>query len=81
MRIRELALPLLAGILVPAGSALAAPPHNPAASAGAGGIGVRLVSAPPVPGDPLGRSYVVERLAPGTSIRRRIEIRNSTRSE
>jgi len=80
VRIRDLAVPLLAGMLVCAGTALAAEPHNPAARAGPGGIGVRLLSPPAVAGDPLGRSYVVERLAPGKSVRRRIEIRNSTLS-
>jgi hypothetical protein len=49
--------------------------------AGAGGIGIRLVDLPAGSRtDPLNRSYVVDRLAPGASIRRRVEIINSTRS-
>lgn len=78
MRVRLIALPLLVGIGVPAASALAALPHHPLAPSR--GIGVRLVDVPPNSRDPLGRSYIVNRLAPGTSIRRRVEIRNSTRS-
>lgn len=70
MRVRLLALPLLAAIFVPAAGALA----------GSGGIGVRLVDVPANSRDPLARSYIVDGLAPGTSIRRRVEIHNSTRS-
>jgi hypothetical protein len=66
-----IALSLLAGIVVPAPSALAA---------GSGGIGIRLADVPADSTDALARSYIVDRLAPGTSIRRRIEITNSTRS-
>ena len=72
MRIRLIGLSLLAGIIVPASSALAT---------GSGGIGIRLVDVPTESrGDPLARSYIVDRLAPGTSIQRRVEITNSTRS-
>jgi hypothetical protein len=75
VRLSVIALALVAGIVVPAASAVAA------ASAKAGGIGVRLVA---MPGDshvgPLARSYIVERVAPGTSLRRRIVISNTTRS-
>jgi hypothetical protein len=50
-------------------------------TARSGGIGVRLVAVPGASNrNPLARSYVVERLAPGTSIRRRIAISNTTRS-
>ena len=69
---RLIALSLLAGIIVPGSSALAA---------GSGGIGIRLVDVPADSrDDPLARSYIVDRLAPGTSIRRRVEIVNSTPS-
>jgi hypothetical protein len=72
VRGRLIALSLVAGIIVPAGSALAAGP---------GSIGIRLVDVPADSrADPLARSYIVEGLAPGTSIRRRIEIVNTTRS-
>jgi hypothetical protein len=72
------ALPLLAGALVPASGALAAArPHHPVA----GGIGVQLVAEPGAPAlNGLARSYIVERLAPGAGIRRRIEVSNTTRS-
>jgi hypothetical protein len=72
-----IAVPLLAGIVVTASSAVAA--VHPTARAG--GIGVRLLA---VPGgsnrNPLARSYIVARLVPGTSIRRRVAISNTTRS-
>lgn len=72
MRIRLIVLSLLAGSIVPASGALAA---------GSGGIGIRLVDMPADSRDkPLTRSYIVDRLAPGTSIRRRVEITNSTSS-
>jgi hypothetical protein len=72
VRGRLIALSVLAGIVVPPSSALAAPP---------GGIGIRLVDVPAGSRDgTLARSYVVDRLAPGTSIRRRVEIVNSTGS-
>ena len=71
-----IALALLAGFIVPASSALAATP-----STGSGSIGIRLVDVPADSGhDPRARSYIVDRLAPGTTIRRRVEITNSTRS-
>jgi hypothetical protein len=70
VRFRLLALPLLAAIFVPAAGA----------AASSGGIGVRLVDVPTASRDPLARSYIVGTLAPGTSVRRRVEIRNSTRA-
>jgi len=49
--------------------------------ADSGGIGIRLIGLPADShNDPLASSYVVNRVAPGSSIRRRIEISNSTRS-
>jgi hypothetical protein len=66
---RLIGVSLLAGILFPAG-----------ALAG-GSIGIRLVDPPPDSrGNPLARVYVVERVAPESSIRRRVEISNSTSS-
>jgi hypothetical protein len=67
---RLLALPLLAAFFVPAAGAQVGP----------NGIGVRLVDVPAASRDPLARSYIVDTLVPGTSIRRRVEIRNSTSS-
>ena len=79
MRGRLIALAVVAGIIVPTSTALAAQPRQPTARSGS--IGIRLV---PVAGDsrdgPLARSYIVDRLAPGTSIRRRVEIINTTRT-
>ena len=71
MGVRLLALSLLAtAIFVPAAGAAAT----------SGGIGVRLVDLPTPSRNPLARSYIVGSLAPGTSVRRRVEIRNSTRA-
>jgi hypothetical protein len=66
---RLIGMSLLAGIIFPAG-----------ALAG-GSIGIRLVDAPPdSAGNPLARLYVIDRVAPGSSISRRVEISNSTSS-
>jgi hypothetical protein len=71
-----IALALLAGIIVPASSAVAAAPAK-----SVGGIGVRLVATPGGSRvGPLARSYIVERVAPGTNLRRRVVISNTTRS-
>jgi hypothetical protein len=78
MRVRLIALWLLAGIFVPASSALAAPPFRAVSPSG---IGIRLTDVPvDSRNDPRARSYIIGRLAPGTTIRRHIEIVNSTRS-
>jgi hypothetical protein len=71
-------LVLGAGTLAPASIAFAAPP-NPASSLGS--VGIRLVALPGAsPTNPLGSSYVVDRLPPGTSLSRSVEIDNHTRS-
>jgi hypothetical protein len=68
---------LLAGIVAPASSALAASPQRPTSSSS--GIGIRLVGVAADAGNgPLANSYIVDRLAPATSNRRRIEITNNT---
>jgi hypothetical protein len=61
---------------IAASSAFAAPlPHSLRA------VGIRLVDGPsPSLDSPLARSYIVGRLAPGTTIRRQIEISNTTLS-
>lgn len=63
---------------------IAAPAHAAAAvprAAAAGGIGIRLLDAPASAGDdPRARLYIVDHLAPGTLIQRRIEISNTTAS-
>ncbi len=66
---RLIGVSLLAGIVFPAG-----------ALAG-GSIGIRLLDeTPDSGGNPLARIYVVDRVAPGSSISRRVEISNSTSS-
>jgi hypothetical protein len=66
------ALALVAGVLAPAAGAVAADP---------GGIGIRLVDVPAhVRDDPRARIYIIDRLAPGTVIQRRVEVTNTTRS-
>jgi hypothetical protein len=80
MRTRLIALLLVVGVgtLAPASIAFAAPP-SPASTAGS--IGIRLVPLPGTsPDDPLGSSYVVDRLPPAASLRRGVEIDNHTRS-
>ena len=76
---RLIVLSLLAGIMIPASGALAAPSQPTADS---GSIGIRIVDVPPDSSrnDPLALSYIVNRLAPGKTIQRRIEVSNSTRS-
>ena len=53
----------------------------PAGASTAGGIGLRLLDAPTSAGDdPRARLYIVDHLAPGTVIHRRIEVSNTTAS-
>jgi hypothetical protein len=65
--------------MIPGSGALAAPSQP---TADPGSIGIRLVDVPPDSSrnDPLALSYIVNRLAPGKTIQRRIEVSNSTRS-
>jgi hypothetical protein len=76
---RLIVLALLTGIMIPASGALAAPSQS---TADLGTIGIRIVDVPPDSSrnDPLALSYIVNRLAPGKTIQRRIEVSNSTRS-
>lgn len=61
-------------------TALAAAPSSAAASA-TGSIGLRLLEAPlEARDDPRAQLYIVDHLAPGTTIHRRIEVSNSTSS-
>ena len=73
-----LALALAAGTLVPAaGAAMAA--GVPQAASDPGSIGIRLLDAPVSAGeDPRARTYIVDHLKPGTTIKRRVEVGNST---
>src|SRR5690348_9401244 len=57
--------------------ASASPPIGPAT--GQGSIGIRLVGVPGASTeDPLASSYVVDRVAPGTTLTRQVEIDNAT---
>jgi len=73
------ALLVVAAIIVsasPAGAVLITQAKAPPV-----GIGIRLVAVPTGPSsDPLGRLYIIERLAPGTSVRRQVQVSNSTRA-
>jgi hypothetical protein len=77
---RLIALSLVAGsIFLPASSALGAPSSPPTAATGM--IGVRILDVPAsARNDPLARAYIVNRVAPGTTIRRRIQVSNNTAS-
>jgi hypothetical protein len=67
-----------AGTLVSTSIASAAPP-SPASTVGS--VGIRLVALPGTsPSDPLGSSYIVDRLPPGASLSRSVEIDNHTHS-
>jgi hypothetical protein len=67
---------LTVAVIAPAGAATATP-----RAASSGGIGLRLLDAPADAGDdPRARLYIVDHLAPGTVIHRRIELSNSTAS-
>lgn len=75
-----LALTLAAGTLVPAAGAAAAA-GVPQAASGPGSIGIRLLDAPVSAGeDPRARTYIVDHLKPGTTIKRRVEVGNTTDS-
>jgi hypothetical protein len=75
---RLIALIALAGSIIPVSGAFGATANRPAASPGT--VGIRLVSLPgTTPNDLLARSYVVDRLAPGTTLARNVEIDNNTR--
>jgi len=79
LRSRLIALLLLAAAVtvLPRSIALASPSDATAVS---GGIGIRLVPVSDASHDALASSYVVDRLAPGTSITRSVEIVNDTRA-
>jgi len=79
VRGRLIVLLVVTGIIATATSALAVLPHQAMASSGS--IGIRLVDVPADSRDGSRvRSYIVEQVAPGTSIQRRVEITNSTNS-
>ena len=70
---------VLVGIIVPASTALTSLAAQAAPLSG--GIGIRLSGVPTdSSSDPFARLYIIDRLAPGTSIRRQVEVSNSTQS-
>jgi hypothetical protein len=70
------AIALIVAVAAPAGAAAATP-----RAASAGGIGIRLLDAPANAGnDPRARLYIVDHLAPGTVIHRRVEVSNTAAS-
>jgi len=66
------------------GTAMAAAVTGPSAATPApapGGIGIRLLDIPAsTKDDPRARTYIIDRLAPGSEIRRRIQVENNTGS-
>lgn len=69
------ALVLAVGLVIPAADASAGPP----APAPGNQFGIRLLDAPESAGaDPRAREYVVDHVAPGTVLRRRVEVNNTT---
>jgi hypothetical protein len=67
-------------IAVPTSRAFASSPHGPTASPGS--IGIRLIAAATTPpGAPLANIYIVDRLAPGTTLTRRVEVDNDTKAD
>ncbi len=71
------ALALTAGILSPAASLSSALADEPEVD----GIGIRIVDVPTATADdPRARSYIIDHLAPGSVIERRVEVTNGTRS-
>jgi hypothetical protein len=70
---------LLAAIIFPVSGAVASLSGQQAAETG--GIGIRIFeSSAAAREDPLARSYLVNRLAPGASVQRQIEVTNGTGS-
>ena len=65
-----------------AGTARSASPHSVSAPiTGPGSVGVRLLDVPAdAVTNPRARAYIVDNLAPGTTIHRRIEVSNTTTS-
>jgi hypothetical protein len=69
----------LAVVVIFPGAAFATGSSPSPSSAAAGGIGMRLLDVPvTAQGDPRAQIYIVDHLAPGTVIHRRIEVSNTT---
>ena len=79
MRRIWIVLLVFAAIMVPASPAGATLTSQ--AKASPGGIGIRLVAVPTSPtSNPLARLYIIDHLAPGTSVSRQVEVSNTTRA-
>lgn len=77
--VAALAVALACASPAAAAAAAAAATPAPPPSASPGGIGLRLLDAPvSAKDDPRARVYIVDHLAPGTVIERRIEVSNTT---
>ena len=78
MRAVLIALSLLAGVITPGSSAFAALSNRSVSEPGS--VGIRIVDVPASASrtDPLALSYIVNQAAPGATIKRQIEISNST---
>jgi hypothetical protein len=63
-------------VLLSAVAAVAAP----AAGADDGGVGVRLIASTQKPAGSLPSSYIVDRVRPGATLRRQVEVSNTTRT-
>jgi hypothetical protein len=72
---------LVVAVAAPARASTTTPSPTASPAPAVGNIGVRLVDAPVSAGnDPRARVYIVDHLAPGTVIHRRIEVSNTTAS-
>jgi hypothetical protein len=70
---------LVAGTLLPAAGAFAAPVTTTPDNSDHTGIGIRLVDAPVATrDDPRARVYIIDHVRPGTTIERRVEVANDT---
>lgn len=76
------ALLALLGPLAPSATATAlTPTPSVTASVPPESVGIRLVDVPvAAQGDPRAHAYITDRLAPGTTITRRVEVQNNTRT-
>ena len=75
---RRRLLPALLALLALA-AGLSPPVPQPAHAQATGSIGIRLLDAPTERADdPRARQYIVDHLAPGTTINRRVEVSNDT---
>lgn len=78
-RSQAVGLLLLAAIIFPVSQSVAS--LSAQQTADTGGIGIRIFeTSAATHQDPLARSYIVNRLAPGASVRRQVEVTNGTHS-